>query len=54
MTTNPDSLAFDAEGKRLVCEVCTEWTDFADLYRDTEGTVWDICKSCGEKEENVS
>lgn len=55
MTTNPRSLAvrYDEDGKVtwLICEQCTEWTSFADLYRDGSGDVWDICQWCGRGEQ---
>jgi hypothetical protein len=52
VTTNPRSLAvrYDEDGKVtwLICELCTEWTSFDDLYRDGSGDVFDICRWCGE------
>ena len=51
MTTNPGSLAFDAKSEQLICEICVEWISFDDLYTDEKGDKWDICSSCGLKEE---
>jgi peptidyl-tRNA hydrolase, PTH2 family len=50
MTTNPRSLAFDAENQRLICEECVTWTSFDDLYVDEAGHRWDICEWCGTGE----
>lgn len=50
MTTNPNSLAFDAENEKLICEECVEWTDFTDLYIDENGDRWDTCRWCGSHE----
>lgn len=46
MTSNPNSLARDDKNRRLVCEVCFEWTDFDDLFYDDWGEMWDTCKWC--------
>lgn len=54
MTTNPRSLAFDAENRRLICETCIEWTPFGGLYVDANGDRWDVCRSCGEKEDRAN
>lgn len=53
MSTNPRSLAYDEKGQQLVCGICVEWTPFDDLYMDASGTPWDICKPCGEAEEQA-
>lgn len=50
MTTNPRSLAYDGAGRRLICEVCVEWTAFEDLYVDAQGQRWDVCRPCAEAE----
>ena len=47
MTTNPRSIAFDAENGRLICELCFEWVAFDELHTDTSGDKWDICAECG-------
>lgn len=53
MTTNPRSLAFDEKNHRLICEIHIGWTDFDDLYVDTTGQKWDICKDCAKKEKRM-
>lgn len=51
MTTNPKSLAFDVDNRRLICEICTEWVSFGDLYRDKNGDAWDVCQKCGDGQD---
>ena len=50
MTTNSNSLAFDAEKQMLICELCVRWASFDELYVDNDGVRWDVCKECGEHE----
>lgn len=51
MTTNPKSIAFDAERRMLLCEIGVEWTSFDELYVDEAGDKWDMCRQCGKAEE---
>lgn len=44
-------LTRDEPNRRLICQICTEWTSYDDLYVDSNGDKWDICKPCGEQED---
>lgn len=33
-----------------MCQLCFEVKDIGDLYRDDEGSVWDVCKECKKPE----
>ena len=37
---------------KVMCQICFHRFDVADLWRDREG-VWDVCKTCGEHEEQI-
>lgn len=47
---DPD-LKWDVVNNRLICQICCEWVLFVDLYVDSHGDTWDICKPCGDLED---
>ncbi len=36
--------------KPVMCSICFEWTALDDLETDSDGTKWDICKTCAVQE----
>lgn len=37
----------------VLCQLCYERFDQAELYVDPEGCKWDMCRRCGEHEEEA-
>lgn len=44
---------YDTDGNlvALMCCICFEWVDLADVYVDANNIKWDMCHTCGKLED---
>lgn len=35
----------------FICQICIEWFEYSDAYRDPAGQRWDVCGPCGVEDD---
>lgn len=37
----------------VMCVICFKMTPHEDLFRGKDGSLWDMCRECGEREHKL-